>query len=121
AMRTYQLSTEIAARLIELEAKAEDLTASRTRLVQAHESERRRLERDLHDGIQQDLVVLIAKARLARNQLDRDPALAAETLAELQGSAKHALADLRSLARGIHPAGLSSRGLVEAIDAMAGR
>jgi signal transduction histidine kinase len=65
--------------------------------------------------------VLIAKARLARNQLDRDPALAAETLAELQTSAQHAVADLRSLARGIHPAVLSSRGLVEAIDSMAGR
>jgi signal transduction histidine kinase len=79
------------------------------------------LERDIHDGIQQDLVVLIAKARLARNQLERDPALAAETLAELQTSAQHAVADLRSLARGIHPAVLSSRGLVEAIDSMAAR
>jgi signal transduction histidine kinase len=121
ALRTLRLSSELAARLIELEAKAEELTASRTRLVQAQESERRRLERDLHDGIQQDLVVLIAKARLARNQLDRDPALAAETLAELQSSAQHAVADLRSLARGIHPAVLSSRGLVEAIDSMAAR
>jgi len=121
ALRTLRLSSELAARLTELEAKAEELTASRTRLVQAQESERRRLERDLHDGIQQDLVVLIAKARLARNQLDRDPALAAETLAELQSSAQHAVADLRSLARGIHPAVLSSRGLVEAIDSMAAR
>jgi signal transduction histidine kinase len=121
ALHTLRLGVELDARLAELEAQAEELAASRTRLVQAQETERRRLERDLHDGIQQELVVLIAKARLARNQLDRDPALAAETLAELQGSAQHALADLRSLARGIHPAVLSSRGLVEALDAMAAR
>jgi signal transduction histidine kinase len=121
ALHTLRLGAELEARLAQLEAQAEELTASRTRLVQAQETERRRLERDLHDGIQQELVVLIAKARLARNQLDRDPASAAETLAELQGSAQHALADLRSLARGIHPAVLSSRGLVEAIDAMAAR
>ncbi len=121
ALHTLRLSAELDARLAQLEAQAGELTASRTRLVQAQETERRRLERDLHDGIQQELVVLIAKARLARNQLDRDPALAAETLAELQGSAQHALADLRSLARGIHPAVLSSRGLVEAINAMAAR
>jgi signal transduction histidine kinase len=121
ALRTLRLSAELDARLAQLEAQAEEVAASRTRLVQAEEAERRRLERDLHDGIQQELVVLIAKARLARNQLDRDPSLAAETLAELQGSAQHALADLRSLARGIHPAVLSSRGLVEAVDAMAAR
>jgi signal transduction histidine kinase len=121
ALRTLRLSAELDARLAQLEAQAGELAASRTRLVQAEEAERRGLERDLHDGIQQDLVVLIAQARLARNQLQRDPALAAQTLAELQGSAQHALADLRSLARGIHPAVLSSRGLVEAIDAMAAR
>jgi signal transduction histidine kinase len=121
AFHTLRLSAELDARLAQLEAQADELTASRTRLVQAQETERRRVERDLHDGIQQDLVVLIAKARLARNQLDRDPMLAAETLAELQGSAQHALADVRSLASGIHPAVLSSRGLVEAIDAMAAR
>jgi signal transduction histidine kinase len=121
ALRTLRLSAELAARVAQLEEQAEEVAASRTRLVQAQEAERRRLERDLHDGIQQDLVVLIAKARLARNQLDRDPTLAAETLAELQSSAQHAIADLRSLARGIHPAVLSSRGLVEAIDSMAAR
>jgi signal transduction histidine kinase len=121
ALHTLRLSAELDDRLAQLEAQAGELTASRTRLVQAQETERRRLERDLHDGIQQELVVLIAKARLARNQLERDPSLAAETLAELQGSAQHALADLRSLARGIHPAVLSSRGLVEAIGEMASR
>lgn len=121
ALRTLRLSAELTARLAQLEEQAEEVAASRTRIVQAQEAERRRLERDLHDGIQQDLVVLIAKAGLARKQLERDPAAAAVTLAELQSSAQHAIADLRSLARGIHPAVLSSRGLVEAIDAMAAR
>jgi signal transduction histidine kinase len=121
ALRTLRLSAELTARLAQLEEQAEEVAASRTRIVQAQEAERRRLERDLHDGIQQDLVVLIAKAGLARKQLERDPASAAATLAELQTSAQHAIADLRSLARGIHPAVLSSRGLVEAIDAMAAR
>jgi signal transduction histidine kinase len=121
ALHTLRLSAELDSRLVQLQVQAGELTASRTRLVRAQETERRRLERDLHDGVQQELVILIAKARLARNQLDRDPALAAETLTELQGSAQHALSDLRSLARGIHPAVLSSRGLVEAIDAMAAR
>src|SRR4029077_3247808 len=83
AFHTLRLSAELDAMLAQLEAQAEELSASRARLVQAQESERRRLERDLHDGIQQELVVLIAKARLARNQLGRDPAQAAETLAEL--------------------------------------
>jgi len=121
ALRTLRLSAELDARLVQLEVQAEEVAASRTRLVQAQEGERRRLERDLHDGIQQDLVVLLAKVRLARNQLDRNPASAAETLADLQSSAQHAITDLRSLARGIHPAVLSSRGLVEAIDSMAAR
>ena len=121
ALRTLRLSADLTARLAQLEEQAEEVAASRTRIVQAQEAERRRLERDLHDGIQQDLVVLIAKAELARNQLERDPASAAATLAELHSSAQHAIADLRSLARGIHPAVLSSRGLVEAIDSIAAR
>jgi signal transduction histidine kinase len=121
ALRTLRLSADLAVRLRQLEEQAAELAASRTRLVQAQEAERRHLERDLHDGIQQDLVVLVAKARLARNQLARDPSLAAATLADLQSSAQQAIADLRSLTRGIHPAILSSRGLVEAIDSMAAR
>ena len=121
ALRTLRLSEDLAGRLRELETQAQELAASRTRLVQAEEAERRRLERDLHDGIQQELVVLIAKARLAQNQLERDPALAAETLTELQASARQAMAELRALARGIHPAVLTSRGLVEAVEAMAAR
>jgi len=120
-LHNLRLSAELADRLVQIEAQAGELAASRMRLVKAQEVERRRLERDLHDGVQQELVALIAKVRLARNQLDRNPASAAETLADLQSSAQHAITDLRSLARGIHPAVLSSRGLVEAIDSMAAR
>jgi signal transduction histidine kinase len=121
ALRNLRLSAELADRLEQIEAQARELAASRTRLVTAQEAERRRLERDLHDGIQQELVALIAKLRLARNQLQRDPQLATATLADLQGGIQRALTDLREVAHGIHPAVLSSQGLVEAVETMAGR
>src|SRR5439155_2874134 len=88
---------------------------------QAGEAERRRIERDIHDGAQQQLVALLARLRLARNQVARDPHLAASTLAELQEDARQALDDLRELARGIHPPVLSDRGLLEAIEARVAR
>ena len=92
-----------------------ELTASRERLVAAQDGERRRLERDLHDGIQQDIVAQIAGLRLARNRLDRGQLASAE-LAELQEQARQTLTDLRELAHGIHPPVLSDNGLVAAIE-----
>jgi signal transduction histidine kinase len=121
ALHNMRLSAELADRLEQIETQARELAASRARLVTAQEAERRRLERDLHDGVQQELVALIAKLRLARNQLTRDPQLAAETLTDLQGGIQRALTDLREVAHGIHPAVLSSQGLVEAVETMAGR
>jgi len=121
ALRNLRLTAELAERLEEIEAQAQELAASRHRLVTAQEAERRRLERDLHDGVQQELVALIAKLRLARNQLERDPRLASETLADLQAGIQRALTDLREVAHGIHPAVLGSRGLVEAVEAIARR
>lgn len=121
ALRNLRLSAELADRLQQIEAQANELRASRARLVSAQETERRRLERDLHDGVQQELVALMANLRLARNQLKRDPSLAAETLGELQSGIQRALTDLREVAHGIHPAVLSSQGLVEAVEAIAGR
>jgi signal transduction histidine kinase len=100
---------------------AAELAASRTRLVQAEERGRRRLERDLHDGVQQQIVALIAKLRLARNHLPRDPAHTEDLLMEAQSEAQQALSDLRELARGIHPAVLGSRGLVDAAETAAAR
>ena len=97
-----------------------ELTASRERLVAAQDGERRRLERDLHDGIQQDIVAQIAGLRLARNRLDRGQLVAAD-LAELQEQARQTLTDLRELAHGIHPPVLSDNGLVAAIESGAGR
>jgi signal transduction histidine kinase len=121
ALHNMRLSAELADHLEQIEAQARELAASRARLVSAQEAERRRLERDLHDGVQQELVALMAKLRLARNQLARDPQLAAETLADLQGGIQRALIDLREVAHGIHPAVLSSQGLVGAVETMAGR
>ena len=93
----------------------EDLRASRQRLVAAADQARRDLERDLHDGAQQQIVALMAKLRLARNQLARDPAVAEQTLAEAQAEAQQTLQDLRELARGIHPSVLSDQGIVAAV------
>ncbi|MDP8930662.1 MAG: histidine kinase, partial [Actinomycetota bacterium] len=81
----------------------------------------RRIERDIHDGVQQEIVSLAAKLRLARNQLWRDPQLADSTLAELQHETKQTLESIRKLAQGIHPAVLTDKGLVEAIEVQAGR
>lgn len=99
----------------ELSDRLEELAASRARLVQAEEAGRRRLERDLHDGVQQELVGVLARLGLARNQLKRDPHLAETTLLGVQRDAQRALEDLQELARGIHPAILTDRGLVEAV------
>ncbi len=105
----------------ELSDRLEELAASRARLVQAEEAGRRRLERDLHDGVQQELVGVLARLGLARNQLKRDPHLAEATLRDAQVDAQRALEDLQELARGIHPAILTDRGLVEAVTERATR
>nr|WP_240898374.1 GAF domain-containing sensor histidine kinase [Agromyces luteolus] len=108
SVATLRLTAQLAAQL-------DELTASRERLVAAQDDERRRLERDLHDGIQQDVVAQIAGLRLARNRLQRGELTAAE-LAELQDQARATLTDLRELARGIHPPVLSDNGLVAAVE-----
>jgi signal transduction histidine kinase len=97
-----------------------ELTESRKRLVAAQDDERRRLERDLHDGIQQNVVALIAGLRLARNRLVRGH-LDATELVELQDQARETLADLREIAHGIHPPALSDNGLVAAVESRATR
>ncbi len=114
AIRNSQLSAELSTHL-------EELAASRARLVQAEEVGRRRLERDLHDGVQQELVGVLARLGLARNQLRRDRDLAETTLREAQVDAQRALESLQDLARGIHPAILTDRGLVEAVQERATR
>jgi signal transduction histidine kinase len=95
----------------------EDLRASRQRLVAAQDEERRRLERNIHDGAQQQLVALAVKARLARQLTEREPAKAAEILGQIEAETQTALEDLRDLARGIYPPLLADRGLVAALEA----
>ncbi len=121
ALRNLRLSEELADRLEQIEDQAKALAASRARIVQAQENERRRIERDIHDGAQQQLIALIAKLGLAGNQLRRDPRVAGATLQEAQEEARQALVDLRELARGIHPAVLSSKGMLDAIETVAAR
>ena len=105
----------------ELRARVEDLRASRTRLVEAGFDERRRVERDLHDGAQQRLVALSLTLGMARSAVAADPQRAGELLAGAQAQLDQALAELRELARGIHPAVLTDHGLEAALQALAGR
>jgi signal transduction histidine kinase len=98
-----------------------DLRASRQRLVTAQDETRRRLERNIHDGAQQDLVALGIKLRLTGLTVDEDPAEAKEMLGELQADAAGALANLRDLARGIYPPLLADLGLVAALNAQANK
>jgi signal transduction histidine kinase len=103
----------------ELLARLEDLRASRQRLVAAQDEERRRLERNLHDGAQQNLVALKVKLGLAEMFVEKDPARARQTLAELKVDTDEALETLRDLARGIYPPLLADRGLVAALESQA--
>jgi signal transduction histidine kinase len=97
----------------------EDLRASRQRLVTAQDETRRRLERNIHDGAQQDLVALAIKLRLAATTIDDDPAR--QILGDLQADAADALENLRDLARGIYPPLLADLGLAAALNAQASK
>jgi signal transduction histidine kinase len=99
----------------------EDLRASRQRLVAAQDEERRKLERNLHDGAQQQLVALAVQLRLAEQLAGRDPDKEREVLHGLQAMATDALEDLRDLARGIYPPLLADKGLPAALEAQARR
>jgi signal transduction histidine kinase len=105
----------------ELRARVAELRASRARIVRAGDEERRRLERDLHDGAQQRLVALALNLKLARASLESDPAGTAELLDDALEELTAATAELRELARGIHPAVLTDRGLEAAVTALAAR
>lgn len=103
----------------DLRARLDDLRASRQRLVHAQDLERRRLERNLHDGAQQHLVALKVKLGLAEMLLTRDAEKAKTTLEQLKGDADEALETLRDLARGIYPPLLADKGLVVALESQA--
>jgi signal transduction histidine kinase len=105
----------------QLRARVEELRTSRARIVEAGTKERRRLERNLHDGAQQRLVALSLTMRLAQARVHEDPDRADQLLSAAQEELSLALGELRELARGIHPAILSDRGLGPALEALAGR
>jgi PAS domain S-box-containing protein len=102
-------------------ARVEELRASRARIVAAADAARRRIERDLHDGAQQRLVTLRLQLSLARRRLATDADSAGAMIDEVGEELRLALAELRELARGIHPATLSERGLRPAVEALASR
>jgi signal transduction histidine kinase len=99
----------------------EDLRSSRQRLVTAQDEARRRLERNIHDGAQQDLVALTIKLGLAEVTLDEDTAETRQILQQLRADAAGALDNIRDLARGIYPPLLADLGLVAALSAQAGK
>ena len=100
----------------ELRARLEDLRASRVRIVEAADEERRRIERNLHDGTQQRLVSISMALGLAQAKLASDPAAAGAVFGEARQGLSAALEELRELSHGIHPAVLTDRGLAAALE-----
>jgi PAS domain S-box-containing protein len=107
--------------ITERKAQEAELRASRSRIVEAADDARQRLERNLHDGAQQRLVSLSLALRLAQAKLESDPASADQILTAAGEELTQAIAELRELARGIHPAVLTDRGLPAALEALAAR
>ncbi len=117
ALKKAHLDSSLHESLEQLRKQAAELQASRGRLVAAADAERRRIERNLHDGAQQHLVALSVKVRLLEQQADRDPERAKSLMSQLQDDVKSAIEELRSLAHGIYPPLLSSAGLGVAMSA----
>ena len=105
----------------ELRLQLDEVRDSRARIVRAGDDERRRLERNLHDGAQQRLLGLGLALQLARARVDAEPDAAAALLAEAEDELRHAIGELRELARGIHPAILTEQGLAPALRSLAER
>jgi signal transduction histidine kinase len=105
----------------EVRANVAELRASRVRIVEAGDAARREIERNLHDGAQQNLISLALKLQMARSRVESDPRGAVEILDGAGAELEQTMAELRELARGIHPAVLSDRGLDAALLALAHR
>ena len=121
AAGTAALAIENARLEAQLRARLAALRASRARLVEAGDAERRRLGRDLHDGAQQRLVSLMLELQIARETWERDPAMARGLVDQAFDNARAAVDELRDLASGIHPAVLTQRGLDAGIESLATR
>jgi signal transduction histidine kinase len=120
ALRNVRLTAELEQRVAESAAQATVLRASRARIVAAQDAERRRLERDLHDGAQQHLVALTVKLGLVRVLAGSAPDRARGLLAELQAGTEQAQRDLAAFASGVYPSQLAEQGLAAALQAQAG-
>jgi signal transduction histidine kinase len=120
ALHNARLDTALATTLDELRKQAEELRRSRARIVASADAERRRVERDLHDGAQQHLVALAVNLRLTRDVVSEDTETAVAMLDQLADEVKATIQELRDLAHGIYPPLLADSGLAEALRA-AGR
>jgi signal transduction histidine kinase len=105
----------------QLRERVDHLRDARQRIIAAADAERRRIERDLHDGAQQRMVAVAVTLGLAESKMASDPQTAAKLIAEAREEAQLAVKEIRELARGIHPALLSERGLGPALEALASR
>ncbi len=121
ALHNVQLDSALQASLEQLQQTNVELQESRLRIVSAGDAERRKLERNLHDGAQQHLVAMAVKLRMAEELIDDDPPEAVKVIGELRNGLKDAIAELRALAHGIFPPLLSSGGLAEALPTAASR
>jgi len=121
ALHNVTLDSALQESLDEVRRQADELRASRARIVQAGDAQRRSIERDLHDGAQQHLVALAVSVRLARQLADKDPEQAQAMLDQIGTDLQDAVQELRNLAHGIYPPLLADRGLTEALSAAAGR
>jgi signal transduction histidine kinase len=120
-LHNVRLDSALQASLDEVRRQAEALQASRGRIVAAADTARRKIERNLHDGVQQHLVALAVKVRLARQLSEKDPVKSNSLLEELGGDLEDALQELRDLAHGIYPPLLADKGLPEALASAARR
>jgi|tagenome__1003787_1003787.scaffolds.fasta_scaffold20984159_5 signal transduction histidine kinase len=121
ALHNVKLDSALQESLDAVRRQADELRRSRARIVEATDTERRRIERDLHDGAQQHLVALAVGVRLARQISDTDPEQAKTMLDQIGLDLQEAVQELRNLAHGIYPPLLMDRGLPDALRAAAGR
>ena len=121
ALHNVQLDSALQSTLAELRVQASELRESRARIVASGDAERRRLERDIHDGAQQNLAALAIELRLAHDMIDSDPAAAARMLDGMTGELQDTIRELRELAHGIYPPLLADGGLAPALGAAAAR